>query len=122
LPANATAGTPAGIGNIEGLPVSADSEYGGGATPNDNDNSGVLKYVRIEFGGYAYQIDKEINGLTMGSVGRSTVIDYVQTSYTNDDSFECSAVPSTRSTSLLTVVWTTIWTATSVSAGKSSSP
>ena len=88
LPANATAGTAAGIGNIEGLPVSADSEYGGGATPNDNDNSGILKYVRIEFGGYAYQIDKEINGLTMGSVGRSTVIDYVQTSYTNDDSFE----------------------------------
>jgi len=88
LPANATAGTAAGIGNIEGLPVSADSEYGGGATPNDNDNSGILKYVRIEFGGYAYQIDKEINGLTMGSVGRNTVIDYVQTSYTNDDSFE----------------------------------
>jgi len=88
LPANATAGTPAGIGNIEGLAVSANSEYGGGATPNDNDNSGVLKYVRIEFGGYAYQIDKEINGLTMGSVGRNTVIDYVQTSYTNDDSFE----------------------------------
>lgn len=88
LPANATAGTPAGIGFIEGLPVSTDSEYGGGATPNDNDNSGVLKYVRIEFGGYAYQIDKEINGLTMGSVGRNTVIDYVQTSYTNDDSYE----------------------------------
>ena len=88
LPANATAGTPAGIGNIEGLPISANSEYGGGTTPNDNDNSGILKYVRIEFGGYAYQIDKEINGLTMGSVGRSTVIDYVQTSYTNDDSFE----------------------------------
>lgn len=88
LPANATTGNPAGIGNIEGLPVSADSEYGGGATPNDNDNSGILKYVRIEFGGYAYQIDKEINGLTMGSVGSSTVIDYVQTSYTNDDSFE----------------------------------
>lgn len=88
LPANATTGNPAGIGNIEGLPVSANSEYGGGATPNDNDNSGILKYVRIEFGGYAYQIDKEINGLTMGSVGSSTVIDYVQTSYTNDDSFE----------------------------------
>jgi hypothetical protein len=88
LPANATAGTAAGIGNIEGLPVSADSEFGGGATPNDNDNSGILKFVRIEFGGYAYQIDKEINGLTMGSVGRNTVIDYVQTSYTNDDSFE----------------------------------
>ncbi|MDP4749146.1 MAG: T9SS type A sorting domain-containing protein [Schleiferiaceae bacterium] len=77
-----------GIGNIEGLPSSPDTEYGGGTTPDDNDNSGVLKFVRIEFGGYAYQVDKEINGLTMGSVGRNTVIDYVQTSFINDDAFE----------------------------------
>ncbi|MFM6997910.1 MAG: hypothetical protein ACKOX0_01595, partial [Bacteroidota bacterium] len=88
LPANAAAGTPAGIGNIEGLPVSTNSEYGGGATPDDNDNSGVLKYVRLEFGGYAYQIDKEINGFTFGSVGAATEIDYLQASFVNDDAFE----------------------------------
>jgi hypothetical protein len=77
-----------GLGFIEGLPSGPDSEFGGGTTPNDDDNSGVLKYVRIEFGGYAYQVDKEINGLTMGSVGRNTVIDFVQTSFINDDAFE----------------------------------
>lgn len=61
------------------------SKYGG----TDNaDNSGVLKYVRIEYAGYAFATDKEINGLTMGAVGSGTTIDYVQVSYSNDDSFE----------------------------------
>ncbi len=81
----ATNNLPGGLGNIEGLPVGTNSEHGG---TNDNDNSGSLKYVRIEFGGYAYQTNKEINGLTMGSVGKGTQIDYVQTSFTNDDAFE----------------------------------
>jgi hypothetical protein len=61
------------------------SKYGG---TNDADNSGVLKYVRIEFAGYAFATDKEINGLTLGGVGNGTTIDYVQVSYSNDDSFE----------------------------------
>jgi len=85
LPANAAAGTPAGIGFIEGLPTSNNTQYGGN---NDEDTSGVLRYVRIEFGGYAYQPDKEINGLTFGSVGSGTVVDYVQVSFANDDAFE----------------------------------
>ena len=53
-----------------------------------HDNSGVLSYVRIEFAGYPFQTDKEINGLTLGSVGDATQIDHVQVSYSNDDSFE----------------------------------
>lgn len=77
-----------GLANVEGLPVSADSEYGGGTTQNNNDNSGSLKYVRIEFGGYVYATNKEINGLTLGAVGKGTQIDHVQVSYTNDDGFE----------------------------------
>lgn len=52
------------------------------------DNSGVLSYVRIEFAGYPFQTDKEINGLTLGSVGSGTKIDHIQVSYSNDDSFE----------------------------------
>lgn len=52
------------------------------------DNSGVLSYVRIEFAGYPFEKDKEINGLTLGSVGTGTKIDHVQVSYSNDDSFE----------------------------------
>ena len=77
-----------GIGNIEGLAVSPDTQYGGGANPDTMDNSGSLQYVRIEFGGYVYQPNKEINGLTMGAVGKGTTIDYVQVSFANDDAFE----------------------------------
>jgi hypothetical protein len=61
------------------------STFGG---DNDDDNSGILKYVRIEFAGIAYEPDKEINGLTLGGVGRGTVMDYIQVSYSGDDSFE----------------------------------
>lgn len=55
---------------------------------NDNDNSGSIKYLRIEFGGYAFEPNKEINGLTMASVGDKTTIDHVQVSYSGDDSYE----------------------------------
>ena len=85
LPANAASGTPAGVGFIEGLPTSTNTEYGGN---DDSDNSGILRYIRIEFGGYAYQPDKEINGITFGSVGSNTIVDYIQVSFTNDDAFE----------------------------------
>lgn len=67
---------------IEGGPR---TKHGG---DNDADNSGVLSYVRIEFAGYPFEKDKEINALTLGSVGSGTQIDHVQVSYTNDDSFE----------------------------------
>jgi hypothetical protein len=68
---------------IEGL---EDPVYYGG---EDNDDySGILKYVRIEFAGIALTPNNEINGLTLGSVGSSTVIDFVQVSYSGDDSFE----------------------------------
>ena len=65
-----------------------DGLAGGGATPNNADNSGILRYVRIEYAGYAYQPDKEINSLTMAAVGSGTVIDYVQVTYAKDDAFE----------------------------------
>ncbi|MFN9111019.1 MAG: hypothetical protein ACK5XN_13225, partial [Bacteroidota bacterium] len=79
---------PGGVANIEGIAVTSNTEYGGGASPNDDDNSGVLKYVRVEFGGYVFATDQEINGITFGAVGRGTTVDYVQVSYTNDDAFE----------------------------------
>jgi hypothetical protein len=77
-----------GIANIEGLVPTFDTQYGGGSNPDANDNSGTLRYVRIEFPGYVYQPNKEINGLTLGSIGRGTTIDYVQVSFSNDDAFE----------------------------------
>jgi hypothetical protein len=59
--------------------------YGG---PNPADNSGVFMYVRIEFPGYRFQLNNEVNGLTMGGVGSGTTIENVQVSYSFDDSFE----------------------------------
>ncbi len=54
----------------------------------DDDSTGVLEYVRIEFAGIAESPDNELNGLTMGGVGSRTVINNVQVSYSGDDSFE----------------------------------
>lgn len=58
----------------------------GGTDPNDN--SGVLRYVRIEFGGIAASPGSEINGLTLGGVGSGTTIDHIMVSYGNDDGYE----------------------------------
>ena len=77
----------AGIGEIEGGVNNADGLglYGGA---DDADNSGSLQYVRIEYAGYAFLPDKELNSLTLGAVGSGTTIDYVQVSYALDDAFE----------------------------------
>lgn len=79
---------PSGIANIEGIAPSSDTEFGGGASPDNEDNSGVMQFVRIEWAGYVYAPNKEINGLTMGSVGHGTTIDHIQVSFCNDDAFE----------------------------------
>ena len=89
-PCNSSFNGVDGVGEIEGGINNADGFglYGMGATSNLADNSGILRYVRIEYAGYAFLPDKEINGLTFGGVGNQTVVDYVQVSYSNDDSFE----------------------------------
>ncbi len=83
-------GGGAGILEVEGGINNSfgDGLAGGGATPNNADNSGILRYVRIEYAGYAYQPDKEINSLTMAGVGSGTIIDFVQVTYAKDDAFE----------------------------------
>jgi hypothetical protein len=58
----------------------------GGHDPNDN--SGIFRYVRIEYAGYRYQLNNEINGLTFGGVGRGTECHHIQVSYSFDDSYE----------------------------------
>lgn len=54
----------------------------------ENDNSGNLTFLRIEFGGFAFEPNKELNGLTFCSVGSGTKVDHVQVSYSGDDSYE----------------------------------
>ena len=91
-PANSSFNGVQGVGEIEGGINNSDGLglYGTPATQAQNpaDNSGILRYVRIEYAGFAFLPDKEINGLTFGGVGNSTIVDYVQVSYANDDSFE----------------------------------
>ncbi len=73
---------------IEGLPTSVTPAYYGGH--DDADNSGIMRYVRIEFPGINLTgvSGNEINGLTMGGVGSGTTLEYIQVSYSGDDSFE----------------------------------
>ncbi len=62
-----------------------DRPYGGTAA---DDNSGSLKYVRIEYAGIAAFANSEINGLTLGGVGNGTTLEYIQNCYANDDAYE----------------------------------
>lgn len=60
--------------------------YGGS---NTESNSGILKYVRIEYAGRKLNALKELNGLSLAGVGKKTTLSYIQISFSNDDSFEC---------------------------------
>jgi hypothetical protein len=71
--------------NGDGLAGSGDAAV---PSPVAADSSGVLQYVRIEYAGYAYQPDKEINSLTLAGVGSKTVIDHIQVTYAKDDAYE----------------------------------
>jgi len=82
---NAINNQPGGVANIEGITPTNDTQHGGN---NDNDDSGILRYVRIEFAGIPLEPNKEINGVTFGSVGNQTLVDYVQVSFCGDDSYE----------------------------------
>ncbi|HEX8904866.1 MAG TPA: fibronectin type III domain-containing protein [Longimicrobiaceae bacterium] len=69
-------------------PANISENYAGGT--NFNDNSGRMKYVRIEFAGYDVSNGggQELNSLSMYAVGRGTTIEYVQSMAGLDDSFE----------------------------------
>lgn len=71
---------------IEGIPTTETRGLYGGT--DDNDNSGVLKYVSIRHGGTDIGAGNEINGLTLGGVGSGTTIEYVEVIANNDDGIE----------------------------------
>lgn len=73
---------------VEGIPefLPESSRVFGGTDPEDS--SGVLSYVSIRFGGSALAQDAEINGLTLGGVGRGTQIDHIEVFGNSDDSIE----------------------------------
>ncbi len=59
--------------------------YGG---TDDNDNSGILRYVRVEFAGIEFSPDNELNGIAFQAVGRGTQVDHVQSHLSRDDALE----------------------------------
>ena len=79
-----------GLGVIEGFATSnTQDQFGvsGGAFIND-DNSGVMQYVSIRHGGAVLAVGSEINGLTLGSVGRGTTIEHIEIVSCGDDNIE----------------------------------
>lgn len=85
---NSRGSASTGTNGIEELEGAYGAFHGAGEASDNEDNSGVLKYVRVEFAGYPINPNQEINGITFGSVGAGTTIDNVQVSYSNDDSYE----------------------------------
>ena len=60
-------------------------EYGGS---DDADNSGTLRYVSIRHGGYEFEANNEINGLTLGGVGSGTTLEFIEVFSNADDGIE----------------------------------
>jgi len=58
----------------------------GGNLPNDN--SGILRYVRVEFGGIEFSPDNELNGISFQGVGSGTIVENIQVHYSKDDAIE----------------------------------
>jgi hypothetical protein len=75
---------PGGVGVGEG----DTGNYGGGASPDPDDSSGVLRYVRVEYAGREFSPDNELNGIAFQGVGRGTIVDHIQVHYNQDDGVE----------------------------------
>lgn len=61
------------------------NRYGGS---DDEDSSGVMRFVSIRHAGIVFAPNKELNGLSLGGVGRGTVLEYIETYATADDGYE----------------------------------
>jgi len=78
--------TTSGQGNIEGIPTTEPlGTYGG---TDDDDNSGILRFAQIKHSGAIVAANVELNGLSMGAVGRGTTIEYIDVYAGNDDGYE----------------------------------
>lgn len=73
------------IEGIASASADVDITYGGN---NSNDNSGTIRYVRVEYAGANIGEDNELNSFTFGGVGAGTTFDHCQAYYGEDDAFE----------------------------------
>ena len=77
--------TPPNVACSEGQVEGTNAFYGGNTT---NDNSGILKYVRVQHSGFEVLPGKELNGITLAGVGSGTSIEFVQVHNSSDDGIE----------------------------------
>jgi PKD repeat protein len=80
-----------GTNTIEGFTADPRATYGCGDEGfecDEDDSSGTLRYVSIRNGGFELSEGNEINGLTMGSVGAGTTLEYIEVVSNLDDGFE----------------------------------
>ena len=75
-----------GISYVEGIEEESDRTKFGGE--DDEDNSGIIRYVSIRHGGAELAPGDEINGLTLGAVGSGTTIEYIEIFANKDDGIE----------------------------------
>lgn len=80
---------PVSAVTVPGLPTpfSGDVTYGGPGKNVPNDNSGILRYVRIEYAGFELTSVSALNGLTLAGVGNGTVLDYIEVYKAKADAF-----------------------------------
>jgi hypothetical protein len=76
---------PVNIPGGEGVGEADTGVYGGN---QPNDNSGTIRYVRVEFAGVEFSPDNELNGIAFQGVGRGTTVDHVQIHMNRDDGLE----------------------------------
>ena len=81
---SATQNTASGYAQGEG----STGEYGGGTSPNDEDNSGSMTYVQIRYAGYPITADDELNTISLHAVGSGTTLDYIHSHNGADDGIE----------------------------------
>jgi len=74
------------VADMEGLTNGPTTDrYGGG---NDDDDSGTVKYVSLRYGGKVVSLANELNGLSLGGIGRATDIHHVDIMNNVDDGVE----------------------------------
>ncbi|MGE3577301.1 MAG: hypothetical protein AB7I25_02490 [Vicinamibacterales bacterium] len=74
--------------NLEGGEGAGEGDTGVYGGTDANDNSGTLRYVRVEFPGVEFSPDNELNGIAFQGVGRGTTVDYIQAHMSRDDAIE----------------------------------
>lgn len=72
-------------GFIEGVASDVAPKYGG---TNDDDSSGSIEFMRVEYAGYTFGTDSELNAITFYGVGRGTKVEYIQAYKGADDGVE----------------------------------